>query len=327
MALLQIVGWACLGMMFRKWGWLRQEWEGKLLKVVIWFFYPCLIVKNVMVNQAVTRDVGTLATVLGCGFCTVAVGHFIAAAVARKMPFGEVRQRNTFIFTVGIFNYGYFAFPVCRGLFGEETFGVLLVYAVGVELAIWSVGILFLAAGLGKFEPRKLLNPPLVSLCVALALNWWGVANALPQVASGLLGMAGEISIPMGLLLIGAALYDHLGELDLRKHAGLVLAGVVLRNGVIPTAFVLAAMALPVIPELKAALVVEAAMPCGIFPMLIARHYGGSATTAIQLIMGTTLVSLLTLPLWVLLGIKLAGMEPWLAGANCNPQIDIIHWP
>ena len=316
LALLQIAGWACLGMVLRKVGWLKREWEGTLLKFVIWFFYPCLIIKNVMVNQAVTGEAGTLVSVLGCGFCSVAVGQLIAAAVSRKLHFGEVRQRNTFIFTIGIFNYGYFAFPVCRALFGEEAFGVLLVFAVGVEMAIWSMGILFLSAGLGKLDWRKLVNPPLISLFIALGMNWSGLVEKIPPDAIHGLGMVGEVSIPMGLLLIGAALYDHLGELDLRKHARLLGAGLFLRIGLVPAVFIIAAVALPIIPELKAALVVEAAMPCGIFPMLIARHYGGSATTAIQLIMGTTLVSLVTLPLWVILGVKLVGLEPWLVGAD-----------
>ena len=70
------------------------------------------------------------------------------------------RERNTFVFTTGIFNYGYFAFPVANALFGPETFGILLVFVAGVELGIWSIGILFLTAGSEKLEWKRMVNPP-----------------------------------------------------------------------------------------------------------------------------------------------------------------------
>jgi predicted permease len=309
LALLQIVGWACAGMVLRRLKWLRQEWEGTLLKSVIWFFYPCLIIRNVMVNQALSDQPLVLGSILGCGFLAITAGQLLAAYATRWMHFDQVGERNTFIFTTGIFNYGYFAFPISRALFGEEAFGVLLVFAVGVEMAIWSVGILFLSAGTGKLNWKKLLNPPLFSMAIALSLNWSGASGGFTSQGLELMEKVGSLSIPMGLLLIGAAIYDHLNGLNLRKYIKWVGMACVLRLGVLPVLFIVAATVLPIIPELKAALVVEAAMPCGIFPMLIARHYGGSGNTALQLILGTTFLSVVTIPLWVLAGVHFAGLE------------------
>lgn len=308
-ALLEIVGWACGGMLLRHWKLLKQEWEGTLLKCVIWFFYPCLIIRNVMVNQALSEQPAVLGSILGCGFCAIALGHVLSALVAKGMKFDEVRERNTFIYTTGIFNYGYFAFPISKALFGEEAFGVLLVFAVGVEMAIWSVGILFLTAGTGKLDWKKLLNPPLFSMAIALTLNWSGAAANIGNEGLVALEKVGWLAIPMGLMLIGAAMYDHLHELNLKKYIKWVGMSCLLRLGILPALFVLAAATLPILPELKAALVVEAAMPCGIFPMLIARHYGGSGNTALQLILGTTFLSVITIPLWVLAGVHFAGLE------------------
>ena len=308
-ALLEIVGWACGGMLLRHWKLLKQEWEGTLLKCVIWFFYPCLIIRNVMVNQALSEQPAVLGSILWCGFCAIALGHVLSALVAKGMKFDEVRERNTFIYTTGIFNYGYFAFPISKALFGEEAFGVLLVFAVGVEMAIWSVGILFLTAGTGKLDWKKLLNPPLFSMAIALTLNWSGAAANIGNEGLVALEKVGWLAIPMGLMLIGAAMYDHLHELNLKKYIKWVGMSCLLRLGILPALFVLAAATLPILPELKAALVVEAAMPCGIFPMLIARHYGGSGNTALQLILGTTFLSVITIPLWVLAGVHFAGLE------------------
>ena len=315
-ALLQIVGWACGGMLLRHWKVLKKEWEGTLLKSVIWFFYPCLIIKSVMGNKALADQPSVLGSILACGFCAIALGHVLSAFVAKRMKFNEVRERNTFIYTTGIFNYGYFAFPISKALFGEEAFGVLLVFAVGVEMAIWSVGIMFLTAGTGKLDWKKLLNPPLFSMAIAITLNWSGAAANIGEEGIVALEKIGWLAIPMGLMLIGAAMYDHLHELNLKKYIKWVGMSCLLRLGILPTLFVIAAATLPIIPELKAALVVEAAMPCGIFPMLIARHYGGSGNTALQLILGTTFLSVITIPLWVLAGVHFAGLEDLLVTAE-----------
>jgi len=309
LSLLVIVGWALAGMVLRWTGLLKPRWDKTFLRCVIWFFYPCLILHNVMGNRALDAQPALLFTILACGFAALASGQVAARIASRWIRFGQAKQRNTFIFTAGIFNYGYFAFPVATALFGQETFGILLVFVAGVELAIWSVGILFLTAGSEKLEWKRMINPPMIAVGLALALNWTGLAEGIPSNAIGLMDWTGNLAIPLGLLLIGATLGDNLRELDLRKHIRVVAAACMVRQVILPLLFIGAAIALPVLPELKAVLVIEAAMPCGIFPIVIAKHYGGSANTALQIILGSTFLSVLTIPLWVLVGVHLVGLQ------------------
>jgi len=56
-------------------------------------------------------------------------------------------------------------------------------------------------------------------------------------------------------------------------------------------------------------LVVEAAMPAAVFPIIIARHYGGQPLTAVQVVLWTTAVGLLTCPLWIRAGLA------WVTGS------------
>jgi len=49
--------------------------------------------------------------------------------------------------------------------------------------------------------------------------------------------------------------------------------------------------------ELKRVLVVQAAMPSAVFTIVVARHYGGHAPTAVQVVLATTVASLLSAPL------------------------------
>jgi hypothetical protein len=51
--------------------------------------------------------------------------------------------------------------------------------------------------------------------------------------------------------------------------------------------------------ELRQVLVVQAAMPAGMSSILLARMYGGRPAVAVQIVIATTVLSLLTLP-WII---------------------------
>jgi predicted permease len=50
-------------------------------------------------------------------------------------------------------------------------------------------------------------------------------------------------------------------------------------------------------------LVVQAAMPAAVFPIVLARHYGGQPLVAVQVVLATTALGLLVIPLWLSLGL------------------------
>ncbi|MBT5377716.1 MAG: AEC family transporter [Opitutae bacterium] len=316
LSLLVIVGWALTGMILRKFALLKPKWDIMLLRTVIWFFYPCLIIKNVVGNKALADDPSLLLTIISIGFLALAFGQIVSSLAARLITFENPRQRNTFIFTTGIFNYGYFAFPVADALFGKETFGILLVFVVGVEVAIWSIGILYLTSGEEKLDWKKLVNPPIIAVTIALVLNWSGGANRINPESIKMLDVMGQFAIPLGLILIGATLFDNLKNLNIRKYMHQITVACCVRQLFLPSTFIIMAVLLPVLPELKAVLIIEAAMPCGIFPIVIAKHYGGSPNTALQIIMGTTFFSVLTIPLWIMLGIYFTGLQELLTSAS-----------
>jgi predicted permease len=59
--------------------------------------------------------------------------------------------------------------------------------------------------------------------------------------------------------------------------------------------------------ELKRVLVVQAAMPSGMMPLVLARHYGGRPLVAAQIIVGTTLLGVLVIPWWLSWGMAWVG--------------------
>ena len=53
----------------------------------------------------------------------------------------------------------------------------------------------------------------------------------------------------------------------------------------------------------------QAAMSAAVFPIVMAKHYGGDPATALRVVLGTSLVGLVTIPLWLRVGMKFVGLE------------------
>ncbi|MGA0845891.1 MAG: AEC family transporter, partial [Luteolibacter sp.] len=67
---------------------------------------------------------------------------------------------------------------------------------------------------------------------------------------------------------------------------------------------------LPFVPELKQVLVVQAAMPAAVTPIVLARLYGGRTALAAQVVVFTTALSLVSLPWIIAVGCAWLNLQP-----------------
>jgi predicted permease len=101
---------------------------------------------------------------------------------------------------------------------------------------------------------------------------------------------------------------DHLEGFHSAHGWRVIGVASLLRLGLLPMGFLLLAKYLPASVELKRVIVLEAAMPSAVFPIVMAKHYGGDPPTAVRIVVGTSVIGLLTIPLWIRFGMKFAGL-------------------
>jgi predicted permease len=173
---------------------------------------------------------------------------------------------------------------------------------------MWTLGVMiFTGAGVGQ-SWRKFINAPLVAIVFSLIFNAVGVSDHLPKALLHGIGWLGQCAIPMSLILIGAVVADHLKEAHSDWRWRVIGTASVLRLGVLPVGFLLLAKYLPVSVELKRVIVLEAAMPAAVFPIVMSRHYGGDPATALRVVIGTSVIGMVTIPFWIRLGTKFVGL-------------------
>lgn len=296
-----------LGMLFRGRRWLTPEAEQSFLKLILNLFYPALVFKFVLGNESLQNPGNVLLPPL-LGFTTVLLGYGLCWLLAPALGVRGEKSRPTFTFNCGMYNYGYIPIPLSMALFGTGTTGVLLVYNVGVEVAFWSVGVLIVSAGQGGARWKKILNPPMLALAAALLLNairfyeWGGPAYTILR---GISDPVGACAIPMGLILSGAILYDLIRDGSWTGNWQTPIAALLIRLLLLPACFLALAWSLPLSPELKQVLTIQAAMPAAMLPIVISKIYGGNTRVAVQVVAATSALSILTIPLWIGLGLVL----------------------
>lgn len=306
-AVVPVFSLAMVGLVIRKLNWLTEEADQSLLRVNINLLLPCLILDAALGNPALSQ-IGNLLLAPGFGFATVAVGIGLAAAVGRLLKLDEAARR-TFAVSVGIYNYGYVPVPLALLLFNKDTAGVVFLLSIGVETALWTLGVMTLTGAGVRQSWKRILNAPLVAILLALLLNGTGVAPHIPEVMHTALKLLGQCAVPMALILIGAIVADHMHEFNSASGWRVIGSAVVLRVGLLPILFLAVAKLLPASIELKRVIVLECAMPAAVFPIVMARHYAGDPATAMRVVIGTTVVGLVTIPLWIRFGMHWLGLE------------------
>jgi predicted permease len=294
-----------VGALVRRLGWLPREADAGIMSMAVNVLTPCLAFERIVGNPALNNG-GQVLLNATMGFVLVGASMMLCYALAPVIGLRRGEGSRTFALSTGLQNYGFVAIPVIEALFRDKMLvGVMFTFTIGVELAMWTVGV-GLLTGFSKAPWRLALNVPVISILVSLALHYLGAGPHVPGVLHTLTGQLGACAIPVSVLLIGASISDLIGTERIRWNVA--LAAPVLRMAILPCGFIAAGALLPVTVEMKRILCVQAAMPSAVFTVVVARHYGGHAATAVLVIVSTTIVSLFSAPFVIGLAMKWLGV-------------------
>ncbi|MCE0522970.1 MAG: AEC family transporter [Methylacidiphilales bacterium] len=301
---------------------LNEQADRTLLDLAVHLLLPCLILDHVIASDAL-RLPGNLLWSPFLGFVCTSACLGVAALAARLWRFKRLAQTRTFTYVAGIYNYGYIPIPLVATLYGVNALSVLFLFNLGTETAFWMVGFALFMGHSFLRDWRRVLTTPVRAILLGVSINLitakfglrlddatldavaWGWPVKVILTSIHLIGIC---SIPLALLIIGATMADFWGEFRGKLAFGVMGLAVLVRNFICPLGFVLLAAVLPLSPELKETLVVQAAMPAGVFTLLLTRHHGGDVPVALQVIFSTSAVAIITLPLWIHFGMKWAGL-------------------
>ena len=167
-----------------------------------------------------------------------------------------------------------------------------MLWSVGSIVGQWTVGVAVMAEGSFLRFLKNLFTTNI--LAVVLAVICIFCRWQLPDGAMMLIRKIGEMSIPLGMLLIGATIFSSGAKL--LSIPGDMIFSCVARLIIIPllTAGVIYFIKMP--EMLRHIAVVVSVMPGAAASVLIVREFGGDSDFAGQLVLTTTCAGLFTLP-------------------------------
>ena len=294
-------------------GWMQEDLERGVMKLALNLLLPCLIFDLVVGNPSLD-DPKVVGMAIGCGFGFIIIGFAVSWLVGMLFGLRRGFGRRTFTIAAGVQNYGFVALPVIAMLFvdaagiaQEGPLALVFIHGLGVELAVWTIGVMILSRDSGP--PWKLLiNGPLIAVVVSLVVHYSGGAQFVPKVFENAVAMLGRCAIPMSLFMIGATIATLFERRVGRHIVRTAVAGSVARLAIMPAIMLSITALLPLPLDLKKVLVVQAGMPAALMPIVIARLYGGHPQTAIQVVLATMLLCIGTAPAVIGWGMKWLGL-------------------
>lgn len=305
-----------VGYLIRQLNVITDESEKSIVRLVVNVLYPCFILTKIPGNQSL-QQLSVVFTALTAGFVLTLTGLLVSRLVGGAFKIKKTDGLNTFSVSTALQNYGFIPIPLITALFpdvADQTLGVLFVHNLGLELAMWTVCIVMLS-GTAKGAMKRLINGPTIAIIAGLLLNFTDFHHWIPSVAQKAASVAqkaahdlGNCTIPISLLLVGATLGSVISSHKIQISPKIIVGSLLIRFAIMPLAFIAVAAILTGSQELQRVLVIEAAMPAAIFPIVLAKHYGGKPNVAVQVCLATSLISLVLTPAWLLLGLRLLGL-------------------
>lgn len=266
----------------------RPVWEG-VERLVYFLLFPALLFTSITKSPLQIGQTLKLAE----ASVGITLAGIVLALGAGRWPGVDAKLHASGAQTAFRFN-SYIALALSERLGGPlgltwMALAVALCVPLANVAAVWPLA----RQGGHSFGRELLRNPLLIGTVAGLACNLLGVV--LPELATTTLQRIGSAALPLGLMGAGASL--RMGSLQAAPR--LTAFFMLLRHAVLPAIAIglVAALALPV--EQRVIVVLFAALPTASSAYVLASRMGGNGPYVAALITLSTLLGMLSIPLWL----------------------------
>ncbi len=278
---------ACAGVGYF-WGRAGRPFDTRMVSALVTSVAtPCLIVATLGKSDL---DLAALARIAGLFVAVMALTGAAAWLLIRLSG----RPPRVFLPALTFPNTGNMGLPLCLLAFGEHGLALALAWMMLTSVIQFSLG-LAVVSGEG-LSPRLLRHPILISVVLAVVMVVFQIR--LPDWLQNSVALIGDLTIPMMLLTLGVSL----SQLRVRDAGGgLVFAVARLLLG-FSVAWLVCALA-GVEGVLRGVILIQSTMPVAVFNYLLAQTYRQGPETVAAMVVFSTLLSFVTLPLLLMVAL------------------------
>lgn len=282
-----------IGVALFKLGQIDEKGVGQLSNLALYVATPCVVIRAL----AIPYDAEKIST----GILVMLFFLIIFAVSVVIGRFGCGRADRVGTFAVVFSNSGFVGIPLIQGILGDEyVFYVTMTMVVGT-LTFWTYGVLLMSGDKNEVSIKKILtNPNLIAVVVGMVIFF--TIDELPYVVMQTLTGMANMNTGLGMVILGATLgASNVGLMitDTRLYKAIAL-----RLVVVPLACIPILLLMPVPFEVRMVMMIIAAAPAASATSMLALKYGADYSYGTGLSIGTTIVSMLTMPLVLALAMQ-----------------------
>ena len=276
------------GLFLGKRGYFAETTQNQMARLLNTVITPCLILSSMP-----ERSGGdTLRVFLQTFFIMLLI--LAGCAVAAQALFRDQPEdlRVTLRYGVIYGNIGYLGVPLLQSAFGEAAMLYAAIGGAAFNLMVWTQGISLMDRGGRRLSRKAVLNPG--TLCFLLGMALMLLGKRLPAPVDRGVSLLAAMNTPLAMLVVGAqmATADIRAIFMEKKYYLVSFVRLVAAPAVVMTAL----LPLKLEEMLYLSLVILSACPVATLTSTFSQMYGRDARAGAQVVIQSTVLSLLTMP-------------------------------
>lgn len=273
---------------------LREEATPYISNLILYVATPAAILQAFLNEEQTTEKTINLALVAVFAVATHLIGILIAKLFIKNK---NVDTATTLRFGVVFSNCGYMSFPLQRALLGDIGVFYGAMYVAVFQVFMWTYGIALMDKKKTLSLKKVVFNPAVIAVAVSFILYLLSIR--LPSPVSSAVSALSSLNTPLPMIIIGYYLStaNILSALTDKK----IYAATVLRLLVIPSIILTLLLLLGVRGVPLIATTIAASAPIAAIGTIFSIKFGRDTMCSVNGVTLTTLLSIITMPLFVAL--------------------------
>lgn len=283
-----------VGVVLYKIGQIDEKGVAQLSNLALYVATPCVVI------QALAIEFDSERLLTGGWVMLFFLVIFAVSVVIARVLCGRADRVGQF--AVVFSNSGFVGIPLIQGILGDEYVFYVTMTMVAGTITFWTYGVYLMSGDKGEVSVKKILtNPNLIAVVIGMFLFFAPIE--MPYVLQCTVAGMANMNTGLGMVILGATLgASNIGLMvtDTRLYKAIAL-----RLVAVPLACIPILMLMPVPFEVRMVMMIIAAAPAASATSMLALKYGADYSYGTGLAIGTTIVSMLTMPIVLALAMQI----------------------
>ena len=279
-----------VGYLMAKFGKLSREAIPYISHILVLAVSPCVIITSFQIQ----KDAALLRE-LGIGFLAI-VGVYLMFAILSHFLFknSPADTRASMRYGIVYGNIGFMGLPLIQAVLGDEAMIYASLALIVFHLFCWTHGTTLMGGKKYLSIKNIIVNAGILSAIVGLIFFFTEIS--IPPVILSSLEFMSDMNTPLAMVIIGAQMaWANIAD-TFRKP--ILYKGAIVRLLIFPLLTTLLLYPLGLSPLLYCTICILTATPCAGYTTIFSIRHNRDTNTASQLVTLTTLLSIITLPLF-----------------------------